>query len=126
MLFSGFVGVVGWTGRIWESIYAGCIPVVVAENTLFPFEDVVDYTKFALRFGFDELDQIEGKLRSITPEQRDHLQMETLKVRDQFRWPRVDQLHTNAAIGPSALDHVLRELAFAKQSLRMLNTGHAQ
>eukprot|EP00188_Purpureofilum_apyrenoidigerum_P001842 Plantae.Rhodophyta-Purpureofilum_apyrenoidigerum.ctg20619.p1 GENE.Plantae.Rhodophyta-Purpureofilum_apyrenoidigerum.ctg20619~~Plantae.Rhodophyta-Purpureofilum_apyrenoidigerum.ctg20619.p1 ORF type:complete len:534 (+),score=83.06 Plantae.Rhodophyta-Purpureofilum_apyrenoidigerum.ctg20619:89-1690(+) len=111
-------GVVGWTGRLWDQLYAGCIPVIIAEKTLYPFEDRFDYNRFSLRFGFDDLERIEDKLLRITPQERDRLQAEGMKVREQFVWPRVDELHLSDRLHtPNAIDNLVNELAYAKRKL---------
>lgn len=116
-----YVGVVGWTGRIWDDLYAGCIPVVIAESTFFPFETMIDYSKFSLRFSFDELEKIEDTLMQMSPEQRDQMQAEGLKVRDHFVWPATkDILHHNVT-APSALHNLLTELRIRKAILQKMH-----
>mmetsp|Transcript_12213 Transcript_12213/g.37250 ORF Transcript_12213/g.37250 Transcript_12213/m.37250 type:complete len:536 (+) Transcript_12213:196-1803(+) len=118
-------GVVGWTGRLWDQIYAGCIPVIIAENTLFPFEDRFDYSKFALRFGFDDLGHIERRLLEITPQERDRLQAEGLRYREHFAWPRVDDLILPDRLrSPNAIDNLMNELAYAKHRLMLKRAQH--
>ncbi len=39
----------GWSARYEDSMTHGCVPVIIMDNTLGPFESLIDYTKFAIR-----------------------------------------------------------------------------
>jgi hypothetical protein len=39
----------GWSARYEDSTSHGCIPVIIMDNTLGPFESQIDYSKFAIR-----------------------------------------------------------------------------
>eukprot|EP00188_Purpureofilum_apyrenoidigerum_P003477 Plantae.Rhodophyta-Purpureofilum_apyrenoidigerum.ctg3650.p1 GENE.Plantae.Rhodophyta-Purpureofilum_apyrenoidigerum.ctg3650~~Plantae.Rhodophyta-Purpureofilum_apyrenoidigerum.ctg3650.p1 ORF type:complete len:574 (+),score=90.91 Plantae.Rhodophyta-Purpureofilum_apyrenoidigerum.ctg3650:142-1863(+) len=77
-------GVVGWTGRVWEALWAGCIPVFLSESTEHPWEDFVQYNKFSVMLNYSDAENIEELLENITPEQRDRLQEEGQRVREIF------------------------------------------
>lgn len=40
----------GWSARYEDSTTHGCIPVIIMDNTLGPFESQIDYSKFAIRY----------------------------------------------------------------------------
>uniref|UniRef100_A0A7S3A4K7 Exostosin GT47 domain-containing protein n=2 Tax=Rhodosorus marinus TaxID=101924 RepID=A0A7S3A4K7_9RHOD len=77
-------GVVGWTGRVWEAIYAGCIPVFLSENTEFPWEDAFDYRKFAIMLDYHYANKLETVLGAVPLEERDRLQAEGQRIKNNF------------------------------------------
>ena len=49
----------GWSPRVNDAIYAGCIPVLTAEGTHYPYSTTLDWTKFSVRLLPTDLDRIE-------------------------------------------------------------------
>jgi hypothetical protein len=49
-------GVVGWSYRLFDSVFAGCIPVVITVSTHFALQEIFDYHQFALFFKDNEID----------------------------------------------------------------------
>ena len=41
-------GVTGWTQRLLDALALGCIPVLISDFTVFPFYNLLDYSKFAV------------------------------------------------------------------------------
>ena len=67
VLASKFCGVFpgnGW-GHIELPILLGCIPVVVQDNIVAPWEDVLDFSSFALRLNRSQLAELPQILRDI-------------------------------------------------------------
>jgi len=38
-------GVAGWTPRAFEVIALGCIPVLISDYTIYPFQQMIDYSR---------------------------------------------------------------------------------
>ena len=61
-------GVAGWSPRTFDSILMGCIPVLVADYTAYPFQRTLDWTKFAVFVREAEIPVIGEILSAISPE----------------------------------------------------------
>lgn len=77
-------GVAGWSFRVQDAIYAGCIPILMSEGTHFPFAHVLDWTKFSIRISPTELDHLEDILGAIPIERVEELQANLMAIRDAF------------------------------------------
>ncbi|GAA5944712.1 exostosin family protein, partial [Sporobolomyces koalae] len=77
-------GIPAWTTRTFEAIYAGCIPAFIVDRNLFPFQDILDYSRFSITIPENEAHKVEDILSAYTPEQLDSLQANLVKVRDAF------------------------------------------
>eukprot|EP01041_Mallomonas_annulata_P000214 gene214-385_t len=77
-------GVAGWSFRLSDIVYSGCIPVLIAGYTHYPYQDILDYKKFSVVVESEHLDRIEDILRGISLEERASLQRHLLKARDAF------------------------------------------
>lgn len=58
-------GWVTWSGRLATIIAAGCIPVIVADGTVLPFEDLIDYHSFAVKLSETDIPDLERILTSM-------------------------------------------------------------
>lgn len=74
----------GWSFRVQDAIYAGCIPVFLADGTHYPFADVLDWAKFSVRLSPTDLDHVEEILREIPIEQVEAMQAHLVAVREAF------------------------------------------
>lgn len=63
------LGYATWSIRTFEALAAGCIPVVVADNTLLPFEAFIDWSKIVVRVREADYSRLEQILEAI-PRQR--------------------------------------------------------
>uniref|UniRef100_A0A7S3EF44 Exostosin GT47 domain-containing protein n=1 Tax=Rhodosorus marinus TaxID=101924 RepID=A0A7S3EF44_9RHOD len=77
-------GVVGWTGRVWEALYSGCIPVFLSEKTKHPWEEYVDYRKFSIMLDYSFADKLEGFLEAMDMKEIERLQEEGQKYKEMF------------------------------------------
>ncbi|GAA5884240.1 hypothetical protein JCM16303_002422 [Sporobolomyces ruberrimus] len=77
-------GIPAWTTRTFEAIYAGCIPAFIVDRNLFPFQDILDYSRFSITIPENEAHRVEEILSVYTPEQLDDLQANLVRVRDAF------------------------------------------
>ncbi|KAF8338835.1 uncharacterized protein EI90DRAFT_2908502 [Cantharellus anzutake] len=84
-------GTTGWATRLVDSVYAGCIPVLVGQKSHYPFFDMIDWGKISVQIGPSELDRLEDILLSrYTPEDIERLQVNIMLVRDAFLYPLDD------------------------------------
>ena len=91
MLYANTPPVLGWTWRIVESIYAGCIPVLIGQKSHYPFFDMIDWGKISISVDPSDLDQLEDILLSrYTLEDIERLQTNVMLVRSAFVYPLDD------------------------------------
>jgi hypothetical protein len=74
----------GWSPRTNDAIYAGCIPVLTAEGTHYPFADILDWSKFSVRLLPTQLDRIEQILGDIPLAKVEELQANLVLIREAF------------------------------------------
>ncbi|CAD7962843.1 unnamed protein product [Amoebophrya sp. A25] len=43
-------GNTSWTNHLYNAFFAGCIPVILSDNMEVPFEDLLDWTKFSMKW----------------------------------------------------------------------------
>ncbi|KEG07511.1 putative xyloglucan galactosyltransferase KATAMARI1-like [Trypanosoma grayi] len=100
--------------RPTSAVLAGCIPVIMCDLCIMPFEGVVGYSRFAVFIPEDVV--IAGRmmetLRSIPARQVRHMQKELRRVRSRFTY-NADGLKPN-----DALDTLVQELALRGALLR--------
>ena len=77
-------GTSGWSPRLIDAVYAGCLPVFIISSTHFPFEDILDYEKFSIYVPEDQLDTIEETLLSYDDSELLSKQNYLLLVRNVF------------------------------------------
>lgn len=59
----------GWevaSPRVVESIFAGCIPVIISTSYLLPFSDVLDWSQFSVTIPVQKIPMIKDLLKSIS------------------------------------------------------------
>ena len=72
MSSSKFCGVFpgnGWSGRMEEAILHGCIPLIIQDDILVPFETSLDISQFAIRYERSKLGQLIEFLKSVSDEE---------------------------------------------------------
>ena len=74
----------GWSFRVQDAIYAGCIPVFMSDGTHYPFADILDYSKFSVRVSPTEFDHLEHILRDIPLEKVESMQAHLISAREAF------------------------------------------
>ncbi|KAK4705911.1 hypothetical protein P7C70_g288, partial [Phenoliferia sp. Uapishka_3] len=82
-------GMTGLTSKLGEVLYAGCIPVFVADSTLRPFHDVLDYSLFSIQIPELHLPRLNDILRSYNDAELQSLQAHGLRIRDYLLWKDV-------------------------------------
>lgn len=107
----------GWTYRTFDSIYAGCIPVLIGETTHHAFWDVLDWSKFSVTVEPADLSHLEDVLLSrYSVDDVERLQTNLMLVRDAFMYP-LDEATPEEA--QQRILHNRGPLFYALQTTRM-------
>ena len=88
MLSSKFCGVFpgnGW-GHVETPILLGCIPVIVQDGILTPWENVLDFNSFAVRVARADLPMLPTILRNISAQRVDAMQAAMARVWERFTY----------------------------------------
>ncbi|KAK1275064.1 putative glycosyltransferase [Acorus gramineus] len=70
--------------RIDESLYAGCVPVILSRNFVLPLSDVLDWSKFSVSIPVERIPDIKAILQSITDEEYARLRSGLMQARKHF------------------------------------------
>ena len=57
----------GWSSRVDDAVRHGCIPVIIMDDVLMPFEGLLDYDAFALRIPEADIEKLDATLRAEGP-----------------------------------------------------------
>ncbi|GLT43655.1 hypothetical protein SLA2020_420640 [Shorea laevis] len=74
----------GWevaSPRVVESIYTGCVPVIISDHYVLPFSDVLDWSQFSVHVPISRIPEIESILLGISVD--DYLAKQRLVVQVQ-------------------------------------------
>lgn len=74
------------SARITDSIHYGCVPVILSDYYDLPFNDVLDWRKFALVLRERDVYHLKDILKSITMEQFTALHTGLVQVQKHFEW----------------------------------------
>ncbi|PIA50504.1 hypothetical protein AQUCO_01300915v1 [Aquilegia coerulea] len=77
----------GWevaSPRIVEAIQAGCVPVILSEDYVLPFSDVLDWSQFSVRIPVEKIPEIKAILKEIPIRKFLQLQMRVMSVQKHF------------------------------------------
>jgi hypothetical protein len=80
-------GTAGWSPRITDTIYAGCIPVLVGDQTHEPFWDMLNWSKFSVQINDYDVEHLEQILLSIPWDRVAYLQRNLMLIRQMFLYP---------------------------------------
>jgi len=83
----------GWGRRTTLSILHGCIPVVIQDDTNQPFEELLDYERFAVRMPSSEIPQLVKKLRAMPLEE-----VKAKQAAMRCVWPRMTWSSVTGAV----------------------------
>ncbi|GAB4859302.1 hypothetical protein Ancab_010764 [Ancistrocladus abbreviatus] len=70
--------------RVVEAIYAECIPVLISENYVLPFNDVLNWKSFSIQVDVQDIPNIKSILMGISPRQYLRMQRRVKQVRRHF------------------------------------------
>ncbi|XP_006479129.2 probable glycosyltransferase At5g03795 isoform X2 [Citrus sinensis] len=74
------------TARIADSLYYGCVPVIIANHYDLPFADVLNWKSFSIVVATLDIPLLKKILKGISSEEYLLLQSYVLKVRKHFQW----------------------------------------
>mmetsp|Transcript_13242 Transcript_13242/g.31348 ORF Transcript_13242/g.31348 Transcript_13242/m.31348 type:complete len:288 (+) Transcript_13242:280-1143(+) len=77
-----------WTLRFYQALMTRCIPVVIADDIEFPFEDEIDYTKLAIKVPEKDVDDLVSLMRNMPEHQKAALRAEGDKHWLKFTYQR--------------------------------------
>ena len=104
-----------WTLRFYESFFAGCVPVILADDIELPFGEFVDYSHFTIKWPLTKVNsELVEYLRAIPDETVARMQRVGQRVRCLFVYHH-DERYCNAF---SALLHVLARRSWRFQLSR--------
>lgn len=72
--------------RIVEAILSGCVPVIIADNFVLPYSDVLDWTKFSITVAEKDIPQLKTILTSIPDGTYRSMQSRLMYIRRHFVW----------------------------------------
>jgi len=79
-----------WSNRLYEVMFAGCIPILLSDEIGLPFEDFLDWTAFSLKWPMSE----------VSPGLVFHLERSLTT-----RWHAVEQLHKSVELNRCWFDY---------------------
>ncbi|GMI85476.1 hypothetical protein HRI_002216900 [Hibiscus trionum] len=102
------------TARIADSLYYGCVPIIIANYYDLPFADVLNWKSFSIAVVTVDIPSLKKILQQITSDEYSALQRNVLKVRKHFQWH----------VPPTDFDAffmVMYELWLRRSSIRISN-----
>ncbi|XP_057510230.1 probable glycosyltransferase At5g25310 [Actinidia eriantha] len=72
--------------RIVEAVYAECVPVILSENYILPFSDVLKWDAFSLQVQVSEIPRLKEVLMGVPEEEYLRLKEGVRAVRRHFEW----------------------------------------
>jgi hypothetical protein len=107
-----------WTQRLYEVAIHGCIPVIIADSLIMPFESQINWKAFSVRVS--EADVAAGKLKQrlndLGWDKVQELQSNLAVIKNAFvyKWPSFEIERTTwkrQAGAGNAFDYIMRELS---------------
>ncbi|KZT50345.1 glycosyltransferase family 47 protein [Calocera cornea HHB12733] len=80
-------GVAGWSPRLVDAVYAGCIPVFIGQAAQHPFHDMLDWAQFSVTVNREDLQRLERVLLSYTMDEVLEMQQRLMLVREALVYP---------------------------------------
>lgn len=81
-------GASSYTSRVFEALFAGCVPVILSDAVRLPFDTIVDWSKFSIRWPMTQVGpKLYEYLRTLLEQQPGYvqqMQQEVAKVRCWF------------------------------------------
>ncbi|KAJ6845477.1 putative glycosyltransferase [Iris pallida] len=72
--------------RIVEAIYYECVPVIIADNFVLPFDDVLDWSRFSVVVAEKDIPNLKDILMKISPREYATMQNNVKRVQRHFLW----------------------------------------
>ncbi|XP_028799173.1 probable glycosyltransferase At5g11130 [Neltuma alba] len=70
--------------RVVEAIYAACVPVIISDNYVLPFSEVLNWSEFSVHIPSSKIENIKEILEGITMEEYLQKQEKVIQVRRHF------------------------------------------
>ncbi|GAV78970.1 Exostosin domain-containing protein [Cephalotus follicularis] len=74
------------TARIADSLYYGCVPVIIANHYDLPFADILNWKSFSVVVATLDIPLLKKILQRVSSNEYELLQKNALKVRKHFQW----------------------------------------
>lgn len=74
--------------RVVESIYSGCVPVIISDHYNLPFSDVLDWSQFSIQIPSEKIPDLKKILLGITHGKYLKMQKRVMQVRRHFELNR--------------------------------------
>ncbi|CAM8898627.1 hypothetical protein QQ045_027732 [Rhodiola kirilowii] len=101
------------TARIADSIYYGCVPLIIANHYDLPFADILNWKSFSVVVATLDIPLLKSILRNISSREYETLHKNVLKVRRHFRW-------NTSPVDYDAFYMVMYDLWLRRSSIRPL------
>jgi hypothetical protein len=76
----------GWSPRLGDAIWAGCVPVIVADHYQLPLHELVDWTQFSVQVPEQRVGELKHILQTVSAERYEHLRQQLRRVWRRFVW----------------------------------------
>ncbi|KAL6215078.1 hypothetical protein ACLB2K_014509 [Fragaria x ananassa] len=70
--------------RVVESIYTGCVPVIISDSYVLPFSDVLDWSKFSIHVSVAKIPELKSILQTISEHEYVKKQKRVMQVQRHF------------------------------------------
>ena len=77
-----------WTLRFYQAVMTRCIPVVIADDIEFPYENEIDYSKFAVKIRERDVDNIVEYMRNMPEAEKEARRREMDRIWLMFTYQR--------------------------------------
>ncbi|OMP05128.1 Exostosin-like protein [Corchorus capsularis] len=74
------------TARVADSLYYGCVPIILANHYDLPFTDIVNWRSFSVVVHHRDIPVLKNILQRISIAEYEMLQSNVIKVRKHFQW----------------------------------------
>lgn len=80
----------GFGDRLSQSMMMGCVPVIIQPAVSQPFEGLLPYDAFSMRFGYNDIPVLHELLRNVSDAEHARLLRGVEKYAPAFNWHDID------------------------------------